>query len=651
MTDSQTATDLYQISGYSIVREVGRGGIATVYLAVQESLQREVALKIMAPALTSDPNFTKRFLHEGLTIARLNHPGIVTIYDISVDGHQHYIAMEFLKGGSLKSRIRGGLSPEQALDILHQVAAALEYAHGSGVVHRDVKPENIMFRDSAASEAVLTDFGIAKTSSQQSNITRAGLVVGTPRYMSPEQAEGLGATGQSDIYALGVIFHEMLTGRPPFEGSESMAVLYSHLHDPIPELPGSCRELQPLFEGMMAKDPAQRIPDCGTLLDLIAEHVADSDSETPGTTGSTSARRPGRQYKTAGRRTGAVTSVLAWGGVTLALAIVASSMFWEFTRTQESSEDPRDEHALPEGKAPEIITPVKIDLTGDATPAPAVPDQAPPQEENSIDADALLDLAEQQLRQDRLSTPPDDNALDTYNVILKMQPGNSEAEYGLQRIAARYETLARIKLDEKRLDEADAFVSNGLEAWPQHAGLRSLRKQMAGQSKQHRVTDEGYSESIQSYITAASAGNATVQFQLALAFANGDGVARDAGEALYWFEEAARQGHVKAKYNLALGKLFGPVRDPESAGRWMESAADEEYRPAYRVLGWMYTTGTGVRKSAKDAVLWSARGTKWTRPPTAGEVTAAWQESFEDAYTNSIINVRDRKMAKSQGLK
>ncbi len=115
MTDSQTATDLYQISGYTIEREVGRGGIAMVYLAVQESLQREVALKIMAPALTSDPNFTRRFLHEGLTVAQLNHPGIVTIYDISVVGYQHYIAMEFLKGGSLKHRIQSGLLVDQAL--------------------------------------------------------------------------------------------------------------------------------------------------------------------------------------------------------------------------------------------------------------------------------------------------------------------------------------------------------------------------------------------------------------------------------------------------------------------------------------------------------------------------------------------------------
>ena len=120
MTDTQPATDLFNISGYSIQREVGRGGVATVYLAVQESLQREVALKIMSPALTGDPNYSKRFLQEGLTVARLNHPGIVTIYDISVDGFQHYIAMELLKGGNLKSRIRPWISCISSL--LHSTA-------------------------------------------------------------------------------------------------------------------------------------------------------------------------------------------------------------------------------------------------------------------------------------------------------------------------------------------------------------------------------------------------------------------------------------------------------------------------------------------------------------------------------------------------
>ncbi len=649
MTDSQTATDLYQISGYTIEREVGRGGIAMVYLAVQESLQREVALKIMAPALTSDPNFTRRFLHEGLTVAQLNHPGIVTIYDISVVGYQHYIAMEFLKGGSLKHRIQSGLLVDQALNILHQVAAALEYAHDNGVVHRDVKPENIMFRDPSGSEAVLTDFGIAKTGSQQSNITRAGLVVGTPRYMSPEQAEGRGATTRSDIYALGVILHEMLTGRPPYKGTESMAVLYSHLNDPVPELPARYSVLQPLLEDMMAKDPEQRIPDCGTLLGRIEEHIADPETTSSVQVGSQPTHRSVRQQKPSGKRIGTVTSILAWLGVALAVVIVAGTLTWELKGTEESE---TGEYALPDGEPPIIITPKKIDLTMDDPQSQTTELQSDAGPEGAIDTNSLLHLAEQQLKQDRLSTPPDDNALDTYNVILKMQPGNPDAEQGLKQIAARYEELARKKLDEGKYIEADEFVHSGLAAWPQHVGLNDIQKVLAGQVPDRSAGGEiKYSANVQSLIHGAKAGNPTVQFQLALAFANGNGVARDENEAMKWFREAAKGGHAKAKYNLGLGSLFGPSPDPANAGRWMKSAAAAEYKPAYRVLGWMYTTGTGVKKSAKDAVVWSARGTKWTKPPASGEVALPWQDAFEENYRESIIEVREQKMSEPGVLK
>lgn len=648
MTESQTATDLYEISGYSIVREVGRGGIATVYLAVQESLQRQVALKIMAPALTSDPNFTRRFLNEGLTVARLNHPGIVTIYDISVDGYQHYIAMEFLKGGSLKNRVRGGMPVDEVLDILYQVASALQCAHAEGVIHRDVKPENIMFRDADAGEAVLTDFGIAKTGAQQSNITRAGLVVGTPRYMSPEQAEGQGASERSDIYALGAIFHEMLTGCPPYGGQESMAVLYAHLHDPVPLLPAQHQAFQPLLEEMMAKDPEQRIPDCDALLERLEEHLADYGDDIQTDSGTHTAVRPSRKRKRGARGLRTVTSIFAWGGVVLAVAVVASSMIWEFTRTGESVDEDYD---LPAGEPPEIVTPVKIDLTEDAAPAPAAATNTAPAAEGDEDTNALLQLAAKQLRQDRLSTPPDDNAMDTYNVILRMQPGNAEAERGLQRIAERYRQLTRIKLQEGRLADAEAFARSGLAAWPQHVGLKALREEIARANAPAAPQEAGYPEAIRSYISAAKAGNAAVQFQLALAFANGDGVAADAREALGWFEMAARRGHVKAKYNLGLGKLFGPDPEPGGAVKWLESAARDEYRPAYRVLGWMYTTGSGVRKSAKEAVIWSAKGTKWTRPPNPAEVAGDWQASFEAVYHDSIIKVREQKMAESGHLK
>ncbi len=258
-----------RIPGYEIIREIGRGGIATVYLAVQESLEREVALKVMSPVLVAEPNFTERFIAEGRTIAQLNHPGIVTIYDIAAENYYTYIAMEYLPGGSLREKLRDKLSEKSVLGIVYQMADALACAHDSGIVHRDVKPENIMFR--ANGSPVLTDFGIAKTVGSDARLTQSGIIVGTPRYISPEQADGRGTDQRSDLYALGVILYEMLAGKPPYgKGSDdSISLLYSHVHDPIPELPEEHRHLQYLVNATMAKDPDKRVSDCHKLADMV----------------------------------------------------------------------------------------------------------------------------------------------------------------------------------------------------------------------------------------------------------------------------------------------------------------------------------------------------------------------------------------------
>jgi len=267
-----------RIPGYVIEREIGRGGVATVFLAIQQSLDRKVALKVMSPALAAEPDFSVRFEREGRIVAGFSHPNIVTIYDVGVSNFQHYIAMEYLGSGSLKRQLVAPVDPHRALKIVKELAAALGYAHHHGYVHRDVKPENVLFKSDGV--AVLTDFGIAKSSNSHTQLTRTGTIVGTPRYMSPEQAHGNAATPQSDIYALGVILFEMLTGKPPFDTAESVAVLYSHINDPIPALPENSLVLQPLVDAMMAKDVDNRVPDCDTLSDLVTMLERELDSPT-----------------------------------------------------------------------------------------------------------------------------------------------------------------------------------------------------------------------------------------------------------------------------------------------------------------------------------------------------------------------------------
>lgn len=254
------------LPGYAILRTLGKGGMATVYLAMQEKFEREVALKVMAPALSADAGFRERFLREAKIVARISHPNIVAVYDVNeVDG-VHYIAMEYHEGGDLKARLREGVGLREALAITKDVARALAYAHSKGYVHRDIKPDNILFRVDGS--AVLTDFGIAKATEGDANLTQMGMVAGTPKYMSPEQARGQALEGAADLYSLGVVLHEMLTGRLPYEASDPIALGILHMNSPVPRLEGRLAHFQPLLDRLLAKQPAQR-PQSGT--ELIRE--------------------------------------------------------------------------------------------------------------------------------------------------------------------------------------------------------------------------------------------------------------------------------------------------------------------------------------------------------------------------------------------
>jgi serine/threonine-protein kinase PpkA len=250
------SSDVIEIPGYRLLRQLGRGGMATVYLAVQESVDREVALKIMSPALLVDPNFGERFLREAKIAARLHHRHVVGIHDVSRIGDYHYIAMEYLAGGPVLSKDGPARSVEFALRVTREIAGAVNYAQQKGFIHRDIKPDNILLRDDGS--AALTDFGIARANDSATRMTRTGAVVGTPHYMSPEQARGKQLDGRADLYSLGVVLYEMLVGRVPYHAEDSLAVGIMHITQPVPRLPDSLAVLQPLVDGLLAKEPHDR---------------------------------------------------------------------------------------------------------------------------------------------------------------------------------------------------------------------------------------------------------------------------------------------------------------------------------------------------------------------------------------------------------
>lgn len=245
-----------QIPGYRVIRKIAQGGMSSVYLAIQISVGRVVALKVMNPHFNSDPAFSERFQREANIVGQLSHPNIVSIYDIGRHDDFNYIAMDYLPNGSVHDKMQKGISAEEALRITREIASALDHAHEKGYVHRDIKPENILFR--ADNSAVLSDFGVARGLAVNSRMTHVGTVVGTPHYMSPEQTKGKQVDGRSDLYSLGIVLYEMLTGIVPYQGDEAVTIALKHLSAPIPKLPMQYLAYQRIIDKLLAKDPDQR---------------------------------------------------------------------------------------------------------------------------------------------------------------------------------------------------------------------------------------------------------------------------------------------------------------------------------------------------------------------------------------------------------
>ncbi len=264
-TTASHVASVISIPGYEIKDLLGRGGMAMVYLAIQESISRKVALKVLAPDHT-DETFSERFLREARIASQLSHPNIITIYDAGIHNGIHYMSMEYIKGKNF-NEARDLLSRKQKVIIIKQIADALDFAAKKGFVHRDIKPENILLHQDG--RAILTDFGIARTNDVSKGLTETGKILGTPYFMSPEQTKGLQIDHRTDIYSLGVVLFQALAGYVPYDGPSLVAICIKHLSDPIPQLPKGLEIFQPIINICLSKKPEHRYQHASELVNAL----------------------------------------------------------------------------------------------------------------------------------------------------------------------------------------------------------------------------------------------------------------------------------------------------------------------------------------------------------------------------------------------
>jgi serine/threonine-protein kinase PpkA len=414
-----------QVPGYQIQHILGEGGMAKVYLATQESLGRAVALKIMAADLVdTDKTFCDRFVKEGKIIAELRHVNIVTIFDIGCTmDNVYYMSMEYCPGGTLRDRMRAPNGVGEPNAIIQQVAAALGYAHEKGFVHRDIKPGNVLFREDGT--AVLSDFGIAKTIDDRSQMTQSGLAIGTPEYMSPEQALGSKLDGRSDLYSLGVVLYELLVGQKPFNGRDAVSTALMRLEAPVPRLPSHHSRWQHIMDGLMEKHPEERFQSCAELIVELealrratAPHVEDDVTrsvEIP-TKGVAMPTRLKQGVPVPKRST---TKWLPAGLVALSLLGVGG-WYWR--------EQAADVPAKPtEPYDFELLPWPKVDLEEDTDPKTLSP-------EAQRRLTHLLAIARAHVAVGRLREPVGSNALEAYKLVLEVDPTNGEALDAIEQI-------------------------------------------------------------------------------------------------------------------------------------------------------------------------------------------------------------------------
>lgn len=463
ITDPFTYTKMSLSNRYDILSEIGRGGMATVYKAIQRNLQRTVALKVIHQNLVHDKEFIERFHSEARLAASLNHPNIVSIYDEGIENGVHYIAMEYLNGDDLHKKIktRGKLSIDRTIQIISPIAESLDYIHKRGLIHRDIKTSNIIITNDY--RPVLTDFGIARAISG-SKLSQTGSVLGTPEYMSPEQADGIGAEPRSDLYSLGIVLYECLTGTVPFTGDNPVATIYKIINAPPPPLSaynGSMPEwIQTIVEKSLAKHPQNRFLTGKEFSKSLQERkkvsVRDNQTDSPRTQKLDSKelhlilnKKNKSWRKTAGnkvpvnqmsskKRKGFAANYLIGGTILVLLLIIGYILLKDLIFGNRNI----------------------IELMKDANWATLTQSQ-----QNEVLS--LIQSGDELYEKKQLLEPFGNNAYQKYKSALKIHPTNNYALVQLEKIFGDIYSFANELLNEGNNDKVNSLISQLKEYYPE----------------------------------------------------------------------------------------------------------------------------------------------------------------------------------------
>ena len=464
-----------EIQGYRIEKTIGEGGMATAYLAVQESLGRLVVLKVLNTNNSDTKEHVERFLNEGRIVASLNHPHIITIYDIGIAEDFLFISMEYIEGGDLRARLKRSVSAYEAIDIVKKICSGLDAAHKKGIVHRDVKPGNILFDKKG--EPLLTDFGIAKRLTMDQELTSTGVFLGSPNYMAPEQAEDGPIDGRADIYSLGVILYEMLTGHKPYKSESVIDVIVQHKQAPVPTLPEQHQIYQPLLNLMMAKKRKNRFRDASSVLHYI-HHLeqlesAKSSDQSPNMTSNEIENKEMPVDEVFTSHFGQYNKARKWPTYVLGgLLLLTGTGFAIVSYLNAQLNDEISSLNTIKAEAANLDSMVKL------APIP-VPGSEPiivsdPDKVEEVSR-ALGWLARKSLEEYRLTAPPEENAYYYYVRLLEINPDDGSARQGLMVIAERFAFLAEKELAENNYESAMGYIKIGLQINPENKTLNELK--------------------------------------------------------------------------------------------------------------------------------------------------------------------------------